>query len=136
MTSGLTMTSSQTIAYFHRIEALTTYVQLLNCDLVMQLPKGTSFYGTGEVGGSVERTGKRVSYFSSQLHVAFQKKVHSGMVLFKGRILIPPSCIWCFFYRFIHGIRTRGVTTRTPPPYTSLIRGCSQYFQTVTLLEF
>lgn len=32
-----------------------------NCDPVMQLPTGTSFYGTGEVGGSVERTGKRVS---------------------------------------------------------------------------
>ena len=30
----------------------------------MQLPSGTSFYGTGEVGGPLERTGKRVSLSS------------------------------------------------------------------------
>lgn len=28
--------------------------------VIMQLPTGTSFYGTGEVGGGLERTGKRV----------------------------------------------------------------------------
>lgn len=28
--------------------------------VTLQLPSGTTFYGTGEVGGSVERTGKRI----------------------------------------------------------------------------
>jgi hypothetical protein len=34
---------------------------MCNCGgVIMQLPTGTSFYGTGEVGGGLERTGKRV----------------------------------------------------------------------------
>lgn len=33
----------------------------------MQLPLGTTFHGTGEVGGSLERSGKRVSVFFSVL---------------------------------------------------------------------
>lgn len=31
----------------------------MNC--FAQLPTGTSFYGTGEIGGASERSGKRVS---------------------------------------------------------------------------
>ena len=37
------------------------FLLMCNCGGVsMQLPTGTSFYGTGEVGGGLERTGKRV----------------------------------------------------------------------------
>lgn len=39
-------------------------------DFAMQLPTGTSFYGTGEVSGGVERTGKRVSIKIHQSLVA------------------------------------------------------------------
>lgn len=35
--------------------------ELLIGDFIMQLPTGTSFYGTGEIGGASERSGKRVS---------------------------------------------------------------------------
>ena len=32
-----------------------------------QFPAGTSFYGTGEVSGQLERTGKRVSFHHSSV---------------------------------------------------------------------
>jgi hypothetical protein len=48
--------------------------------LLLQLPSGTSFYGTGEVGGALERTGKRVSFL---LHLSSPKKKH--LVMFQGK---------------------------------------------------
>lgn len=35
--------------------------------LIQQLPAGTSFYGTGEASGPLERTGKRVRYLLEEI---------------------------------------------------------------------
>lgn len=50
---------------------------------LIQLPAGTSFYGTGEVSGQLERTGKTVSFISCDM----------------GKYISPFSNLWFWFFQ-------------------------------------
>lgn len=51
-----------------------TIINLVDLVLV-QLPVGTSFYGTGEVSGQLERTGKRVSFVLNFFKIPIVKHI-------------------------------------------------------------
>jgi hypothetical protein len=76
-----------------------------------QLPVGTSLYGTGEVSGQLERTGKRVS----QLYEIFS---------FKEIFLIYMLLSYNFILRFSHGTLMHGVMALELHRYTNHIHGC------------
>ena len=104
----------------------------------MQLPTGTSFYGTGEVGGPVERSGKRVrllhNIYLCQCLVFILlplPEISGSLCLFLTFILTCAAAL-C---RYIHGTLMHGGITRARLLCINLIHGSSQYSQMVKHLE-
>lgn len=73
---------------------------------MLQFSPGTSFYGTGEVSGQLERTGKRVSH-SLNNHHQFVSLINLVSIMF----------------RFLLGTLMHGDMALEPLRYTSHILG-------------
>lgn len=121
----------------------------------MQLPLGTTFHGTGEVGGSVERSGKRVSVFFFLLFLLciytyicnlgwmecpVNLNIFEIYDLFKTcRLLVKVhltfATFFCYICRYILGIQMHGAITKTRRHCTSLILGFSACWQLGKPLE-
>lgn len=102
----LTFQNDATVPFINRswiVDYRGVFLQRINCGACMQLPSGTHFYGTGEVSGAVERTGKRVSAcssvftFISGLLLFTQVPWGNGLTLVLSSLDVGADFHACFF---------------------------------------